>query len=308
MNRLERLINLTATLLEADRYLTRDEIVERVPGYSGKPESIRRAFERDKETLREMGVPLEMAPVDPSNPDSPEGYRVPRAAYYLPDPGLDPDELAALHLAARTVRLPGAESTEALWKLGGAPAAAATAAPVAAAELPGSEHLVPLFAALSERRAVSFAYRGGAARTVDPWRLTFRGGHWYLVGRDHGADEERNFRLDRIDGPVTAGEPGTFERPAQAGDERPPWLFGEGEPVEASVLVDADHAGWAVSHLGREAVTETRSDGSVVLSVPVTNREAFRSFVLGFLDHAEVLAPQDLRDDLVRWLEAQCRP
>ena len=37
----------------------------------------------------------------------------------------------------------------------------------------------------------------------------------------------------------------------------------------------------------------------------VTNREGFRSFVLAFLDHAEVLAPDDLRAEVVRWLEAQ---
>ena len=45
-------------------------------------------------------------------------------------------------------------------------------------------------------------------------------------------------------------------------------------------------------------------DGSVVLAVRVTNRDAFRSFVLGFLDHAEVLGPAELRADLVEWLEA----
>jgi predicted DNA-binding transcriptional regulator YafY len=44
-------------------------------------------------------------------------------------------------------------------------------------------------------------------------------------------------------------------------------------------------------------------DGSVVLELPVTNRDALRSFVLGFLDHAELLEPQELRDDLVAWLQ-----
>ena len=46
-----------------------------------------------------------------------------------------------------------------------------------------------------------------------------------------------------------------------------------------------------------------RNDGSVVLELPVTNRDAFRSFVLGFLDHAEVMGPPELRDDMVAWLE-----
>ena len=310
MARIERLINLTATLLDADRFLTRDEIVERVAGYSGSGESLRRAFERDKETLRELGVPVESGPVDPTNPDSLEGYRIPRRAYYLPDPGLEPDELAALHLAARTVRLPGAESTEALWKLGGKPGEGGLAAggPVPLrAELPGSEHLVPLFQAWSERRAATFDYRG-QGRTVDPWRLAFRNGHWYLIGRDHGAGEERNFRLDRIESDIATGPPGAFERPDLADDDgAPPWLLGEGDPVIATVLVDADQAGWTTSHLGPDSVVERREDGAVVVEVPVTNRDAFRSFVLGYLDHAEVLGPPELRDELVEWLEGLCR-
>lgn len=313
MSRLERLINLTATLLHADRHLTRDELVERVPGYGGNPESVRRAFERDKDTLREMGVPVHVAPVDPSNPDSPTGYRVRRDDYYLPDPGLEPDELAALHLAARTVRLPGAEATEALWKLGGMPSAAAPgeAAGLVAtqAELPGSVHLVPLFQAWSERRTVSFSYRG-AARTVDPWRLGFRTGHWYLLGFDHGTAGERNFRLDRIEEPISASEPGAFARPdsRDVGAVTPPWLMGEGDPVTATVLVDADQAGWVTNQLGPESVVERRDGGAVVVAVPVTNPDAFRSFVLGFLDRAEVLAPPALRDDMIEWLEALCRP
>jgi proteasome accessory factor B len=316
MSRIERLINLTATLLDADRFLTRDEVVERVPGYGGTPESVRRAFERDKETLRELGVPVETGMVDPTNEDSPEGYRIPRRAYELPDPGLDPDELAAIHLAARTVRLPGAESTEALWKLGGKPATgdplAATAMPIPTrAELPGAAHLVDLFQAWGERRTVSFTYRS-QARTVDPWRLSFRNGHWYLVGRDHAADDERNFRVDRIESAVEIGtEANAFDRPAHGdtdGAESPPWLLGgDAEPVVATVRVDADQAGWTTSFLGPESVVEREPDGSIVVDVPVTNRDAFRSFVLGYLDHAELLAPAELRAELIEYLEDLCR-
>ena len=88
-----------------------------------------------------------------------------------------------------------------------------------------------------------------------------------------------------------------------------PWQLGEGEPVEARVLVDADQA-----PLGRcstsapGAVVEERADGSVVVALAVTNRDGFRSFVLTFLDHAEVLGPAELRADVVGWLEAPRDP
>ena len=49
---------------------------------------------------------------------------------------------------------------------------------------------------------------------------------------------------------------------------------------------------------------ESRPDGAVVLSFPVSNREAFRSFALGFLDHAEVLGPPELREEVIDWLQS----
>ena len=62
-----------------------------------------------------------------------------------------------------------------------------------------------------------------------------------------------------------------------------------------------------MSQVGPTRIEERRPDGSVVLAGHVTNRSAFRSFVLGFLDHAEVLGPPELRAEMVSWLEALCR-
>ena len=310
MNRLERLLNLVAALLDADRPLSRADISRRVPGY-GEGESARRAFERDKDALRAMGIPLVTEPLHPDQHERGDGYRIPRERYQLPDPGLAPDELAALHLAASTVRLgagagagagsPG-EAAVAIWKLGGATGGPDAAAPVAA--LPGSEHLAVLFSALGERRRVGFDYRG-EDRTVDPFRLSFASGHWYLIGHDHLRGETRNFRLDRIESPPRPGEPGAYERPPQPPPAGPPapWRMGDEDEIEALLLVDADQAAWAVARTGPDAVHERRPDGSVLLALAVTNREAFRSFALGFLDHAEVLAPPELRADMVAWLD-----
>jgi predicted DNA-binding transcriptional regulator YafY len=229
------------------------------------------------------------------------GYRIKPEDYQLPDPGLASDELAALHLAASAVQLEGGHGMEALWKLGGEITGADPgSAPVAA--LPGADVLAPLFGAVSERRAVAFHYRGGR-RTLDPYGLSFRNGHWYVSGRDHDRDDIRQFRLDRVDGGVaTAGPPGAFE-PSATGDQPPPWRMGDEEQVTATLLVDADQAGWAIGQVGPDAVHERQADGSVILELPVTNRAAFRSFVLGFLDHAEVLGPEALRDEIVAWLE-----
>ena len=303
MNRLERLINLVAALLDAERPLSREELHQRVPGYADDSAAFRRAFERDKETLRTMGIPIQVEAVDPANPEDGSGYRIPKEEYYLRDPDLAPDELAALHLAATTVRLEGSTGTEAIWKLGGAVSSEDDGLPAVAA-LPGSEHLAVLFSAVAERRTVSFAYRD-EDRQVDPYRLAFRNGRWYLAGFDRGRGAERSFRLDRMTTPPVPGDPGAFDRPAGvAGPPPPPWEMGDEEPVTAELLVDADQAHWALTEVGDRAEVERREDGSVILRLRVTNRAAFRTFVLDFLDHAEVLAPEELRADVVEWLEA----
>lgn len=302
MNRLERLLNLVAALLAAERPLGREELRERVPGYAEGDASFRRAFERDKDTLRAMGIPILIEQLDAGDAAAGEGYRIPKEHYYLPDPELAPDELAALHVAATAVRLEGVEAGEAIWKLGGSPLG--DIGPEAIAALPGSEHLSIAFGAVAERRTLQFAYRG-EARTVDAWRLAYRNGHWYLAGWDHDRAAERSFRLDRLTSPPVPGAPGGFERPAQPPRRFPtPWEMGDEDQVQALVRVDADRADQVVERLGADAVVQRDDDGSVVVALHVTNRAAFRTFVLGLLERAEVVEPPELRAEMVRWLEA----
>jgi proteasome accessory factor B len=116
MSRIERLVNLTAALLATERSLTADEIRERVPGYPEDKLSFRRQFERDKEALRELGLPLMLETVGAGSEEQP-AYRIDSDQYYLRDPGLTPDELSALHLASRMVRVEGLSAGDGMWKL-----------------------------------------------------------------------------------------------------------------------------------------------------------------------------------------------
>ena len=302
--KLERLLNLTALLLETPRPLSAREIRERLGAYPGETDAFRRAFERDKDDLRAMGVPLEVQAVPGVDPPV-EGYRIPKDRYYLRDPGLTPDELAALRLAASLVRLDGLSASEGLLKLGGLVGEPDSGVGLAVGSLPGSD-VVPLFGAITAQVPVRFRYKD-EARTVDPYRLDFERGRWYLTGYDHRRDGERVFRLDRFETAVEVLDGPRFERPEVAvpGVRLEPWQLGTGEETQAQVLVDAAQAPWIVQHLGPAAVVEERADGSVVVSMTVTNRDNFRSFVLTFLDHAEVLAPADLRSEIVAWLERQ---
>ena len=301
MDKLERLLNLTAALLHTSRPLSAGELRERMAGaYSEDLAAFRRMFERDKADLRAIGVPIEVSTLYRLDPPV-DGYRIPSGAYAGRDVRFDPDELAALHLATNLVRLEGG-SGAGLARLGGAAAAGAAGEVAEVGELPFHDSLARLVAAAIGRRAVSFAYRD-VERNVEPWCLSFHRGHWYLAGWDVDQSAERLFRVDRIGGEV--GESGPAVNPVGEGrDPRAlrPWEFGEGDPVEVRVLVDADQAGWACHRAGVDG--ESRPDGSVVLTLKVRDPTALRSFVMEFLEHAEVLDPQWLRDEVVTWLEA----
>ncbi len=297
--KLERLLNLTALLLDAHRPLPASEI-QRQLDYPEDKAAFRRAFERDKDELRSMGIPVRIEKVPGVLPEV-DGYRIDREEYSLRDPGLTTEELAALHLAASAVQVEGLPATEGLLKLGGLVTEGSRDLGVHVAPLPADPNLARLFAAVSSRRPVQLRYRG-EDRTVDPYRLEFQRGRWYLTGFDHLREDERNYRLDRIEGEVQVVD-GRFEPPATAtpGQARGTWELGAEPPVRARVRIDGPAASWAVQHVGPDHVLE-ETDGAVVVELPVTNRAAFRSFVLSFLEHAEILDPPELRDDLVAWL------
>lgn len=174
------------------------------------------------------------------------------------------------------------------------------------ASLPMVPALASLFEAFRKRAVVTFRHRG-TVRTLEVWGLSSKRGHWYAVGQDRDRQEVRSFRADRIEGDVEVGEPDAFVVPD---DFRPddhvhdrPWLFGSAPTTTVRILVDAGHTAGMVAHLGEEAVVERRDDGSAIVELPVVDHAALRTFVLGFLEHAEILDPPEVRDEIVAWLD-----
>lgn len=304
MAKVDRLLNLVAALQASSIPLTAEELRERVPGYTAdNDETFRRTFERDKDNLRDVGVPIETVTVE--HLDQPRAaYRIRRDRYELPDPGLTPEELAALHLAATSVRLEGIgedEVEDALRKLGGV-ADRAAADPQVAVDAPPA--LPALFGAVLDRQEVSFRY-GDDERHLQPHRLQYERGRWYVSGLDTDREDLRSFRLDRIDGPVRPGEAGGFEPPGDlAGVRLRPWEFGTGPTTTASVLLDPVVAGAVLAEDPGLRVAQRRDDGAVVVELDVRSADGLRGFVLSFLDRAELLGPAELRADLVAWLGA----
>jgi proteasome accessory factor B len=305
VDRLERLTDLVLVLLRDNRPKSLREIASEVPGYPAKEgEARRQAFERDKRTLRDGGIEVSAVPID-----GPEqvGYVIRPDDYYLPDLDLAPDEQAALNLAVAGVHLGDPSGRDALWRLG----LPATAGARPVAELPALPALAVLHEALRAGATVTFDYRG-ERRRVDPALLRFHGGWWYLVGHDLDRVAARTFRVDRMEGDVNTGAPGSAELPEGFDPEAAlpdvPWRIGDGGEVVVELRVDATLASLVLDEVGYAALAHRDDDGSVVVRLEVTNIAALRSWLFELGDHAVVLGPDEVRAEMVRWLEAVAAP
>lgn len=308
--KLERLVNLTMLLLSTRRYLTVEQIHDLMPAYDqADPEAFRRMFERDKEELRELGIPLETGS-DSVWEDEP-GYRIRRTEYQLPMIDLDPEEGAALGLAARLWHSAGLAdaSRSALLKLR---AAGIAAEPVSGAvieprvDAPDAA-FGPMLAAVRAGHAVTFDYRASGkapvTRTLEPWSVVHRRGRWYVVGHDRDRAAPRAFRLSRVAGAVTQA-PGPVT-PAPE-DLDPLAMVGslDDESLSGVALVRvSDGAAW---ELRRGASSEQPDDkpGWLSCKVPYGDTERFAEYLVGFGPDVRVMEPPELRDAVVRRLRA----
>ena len=309
MQPLERLVNLVALLLESRKPLTFDEIREKLAeAYEhGDVNSAKRMFERDKDVLRDIGVPIEVTATDVW--DAEQGYTIPKDRYYLPEIRFDTEEITALAVAARSGG--DTEAEDAMRKLlSGAGDGILASLPVDVGPVgeTASEALTTAAEAVAGSRRVRFGYRAASGatsdRTVDAYGLAVRGGHWYLVGFDRDRDEIRSFRLSRVASPLADdGEADPPPEGFRASDHvrAAPWGPAEGGG-SATVAFSPDVAWWATAGIPGVEDLAPREDGWSVVRLPATPGESLAAWVLSFGPDAEALEPLELREDVVRRL------
>jgi len=320
-SKVERLVNLVIALLSTRGYITAEKIRTSVAGYSDSPstEAFSRMFERDKNELRDLGIPLEIGRV--SSLDPTEGYRINRDAYELPPVELTPDEAAAVAVAAQLWESPEliTATQGALLKLRAAGVDVDPDAPVAIAShagvpgLRGSEDVLGvLLTAIDSGQAVQFPHRSSRSapyttRTVEPWGVVTERGRWYLVGHDRDRDDTRTFRLSRIGAEVTPiGEAGAVTVPegvdlrrivAQTVGEAP-------TGVQATVWV-ADGRATELRRVGKSLGPRQLAgrDGEVI-EIDIGSSDRLARDITGYGADAIVLEPQSLREDVLDRLRA----
>ncbi len=224
----ERLLNLVICLMSARQYVTAEYLRKNVAGYKDAPqksdETFKRMLERDKNELREMGIPVETGR-NPLSGD--EGYRIKASDYALPAVSLESDEAAAVAAAAAVWRDPDVSvvSQTAVLKLRAAGVEVASADELAvmsggSAKSMGSEATINgLLSAVEHGQSVTFTHRstrGRATRRLEPWGVVTNRGRWYVIGHDLDRDATRTFRLSRVDDVAPASDRGVVHPPQDA--------------------------------------------------------------------------------------------
>ena len=306
----ERLLSLVVCLLSSQRYLSATQIRAAVPGYPDSFDAFKRMFERDKEELRDLGIPLDMG--TNGTLDEEVGYRIPRQAYVLPDITLEPDEAAVLAVAARVwhrAELAGA-AAGALLKLRAAGVEAEESAqPGIEPRLhAGEAAFAPLWEAVRDRRPVTFRYRAAGRseaqqRELEPWGVVNRHGRWYVAGHDRARQAVRAFRLSRIEGRVEfCGPPGSVTVPAGA-DVRELVRSWDDRPVPPRTAVLGVRAGAGLG-IRRQATREVPgADGWDEVELPFAEVAWFSEHLASFGPDVVVREPADLRDAVITRLK-----
>ena len=210
----DRLFHLILALMATQSGVSKEQILSSVRGYredseaGASKETLERRFERDKDILRDMGIPLEtLIPAEDEGNNRSTLYRIPKGKY---------DHPADLQLSAQDIRLLNVAA--AVWREGSLSHDARVAQmklashglsvnepllgalPMITARDPA---LASLRMAMAENKQVQFSYlkpgdQLATVRVVSPLAVVMHEGQWHLLSIEGEHDAQRTFLLRRI--------------------------------------------------------------------------------------------------------------
>jgi proteasome accessory factor B len=310
----ERQTNLVVALMATEIGLTKQQILDNVSGYrqraeaGAKTDALEKMFERDKDDLRSLGVPIETIG-DAADPNDlrEARYRIPQAEYDLPaDIEFSPAELAVLRLAGsvwstesvsvdaqagvRKIRALGIDGDEPI--IGFAPRITAS-----------EEAFEPLQDGIQRSRVVVFDYlkpgeEAPRRRRVRPLALVDFEARWHVYGIDVDADADRTFLLSRIVGDVTVTRQAFDQELRDGAGERA--LAGLAAVAAGQrALLEVTPGTEAALRLGRRAEPAVQG-----IHVPYVDLHIFADELASYGPEVRVVEPDALRDAVIARLEA----
>ena len=310
----ERLVNLVVALMATDQGLTKDTILTSVSGYreqsvaGASKDALEKMFERDKESLRGLGVPIETIG-DWADPDDlrEARYRVPSTEYELPeDIEFTPAELALLNLAGGV----WSESSMSDDARSGLRKIRALGIPVDEPIIGYSPRIslhdpaFPLLQqAIEQSRVVRFPYlkpgeESPRQRQVQPLALVEYEARWHVFGIDLGVRADRTFLLSRIVGPVVLTRE-TFDPALREGAGDRALLGLEHVAARSTALLEVNPGTEAALRLARRATAAEQG-----IHVPYVDVHIFAEELASYGPEVRVVEPAELRDRVIDRLAA----
>jgi len=298
----ERLINLTLGLLASKRYLTKNEIFRTISGYSGTPESMERMFERDKDELRSAGIVIEVGGLDPLFEDE-QGYLIRSSQIQIQPNEFSKQDLILMVLAANFwLESNFNESAKnALLKISSIDSAITAKVGVnnGLMSMQGSNHdfdqIRTLIDAISNNRFIKFRYKS-IDREVAPIRLENIQGFWYLSGVDDGS--LKKFKVIRFESAITINDKkAAFDKEfltknlkVQQNQEE------QNQRLQAYIRIGK------CNNLRKEGIISPKNGEWDKIELPFTDQEQMIRDLLWNGDDVQVIAPNQLKDELLRRL------
>lgn len=322
--KLIRQLSLISFLMAKRRPVTALEIKRDVEGYSEmNDDAFARRFYADRAELEALGIELRVDRAVDGFYEA-ENYSLPPENFYLPSVQFTDRELASLTTAlkmldgqfayAEPLRLALQQLTWGRPSPLSAPDETsihiAVGPDVEGREL--SQRLSKIENAIFRRKTILFEYKTistGAKekRKVDPYHLLYRGGQFYMIGHSHERDEQRMFKLSRIEGKISYASKAEHDfPPPEDFDPRKyatmaEWQFGQ-TSQKASIWV-SERIAWLVErHFSRAGTIRLPRRGEavpgkgVIFETEFTESAPLISWVLGLGPRARVLEPTDLAE------------
>ena len=137
-------------------------------------------------------------------------------------------------------------------------------------------------------------------RKVDPYKIWFFNGTFYLIGLCHLRNEVRIFALDRIK--MLHQTKDTFEIPEDFSFEEfigPSFGVFQGAPIHIKVWFSPDVAGYIKEKIWHESQKIAQhNDGSIVFEAEVAGTEEIKFWIMSWGASALVLEPESLIDEM----------
>ncbi len=302
----ERLLSLLIVLMAAENGLLKDEIYRAVRGYTpalnpgASQDAIDKKFDRDKNSLRELGVQLETFNLDTEVGDNTQiRYRIRRTEFVWPkNTQLTANQLRLLELASKVWARASlsSEAGRAITRLKalGVPGDSLDLSGFAPRILTSEPGFLMLEQAARDGIEVSFNYRKPdqqiEKRVVQPWQLRNISGQWLLVCLDLERGEPRNFLLRRIVSRITPSgmtfEPATPEQVATANSLLDEFIEGN----LATIKVEPNTEAWVHFDLDAPA-----SDPDGVHSFHYMDLALLADELRQYGKTVQVLAPEELK-------------